>query len=726
MVSMVHFVGLERMSNFTLQDVAGSALAVVVFAIALYVPGYVLGRAVNLFGFRRMGFTERSLWAVAYSFAVTPLAGYLVGRFAGLDACCGLLLGLTLGWLWQLWRDRPQPGGIRWSRRETIAACVVSAWTLFVIFSLVDIQVGHKLFFSVAEDDQSYRVAFTDSVLRSGVPPANPLYFAGQPQPMRYYYFWYVVCAMVARIGHVSARQAFIASSVWSGFGLVAILGLYVRHFLGAVEGVRKQTLIAVALLAVTGADLLPAIGSIFGQTALNGDMEWWSNDQITSWMDSLLWVPHHVASLLCCLLAFLLLWMSRTTADSPRRVSVVVLAAVAFASAFGLSIYVAFGFAVLMLAWLVRLVADGRRQFSLALNLLLAGVLGALLLAPFLRELAANPSRAEAGGPLFALSIRRMIDPSFVTGLPLLAPWHNAHPVLLALAALLLLLLPGFALELGFYGAVLWLYLKHRKNYASDGPQRTALYLAGWGLALVTFMRSAVIGNDDFGYRAAMLPQFFLLILAADLLASWWAKGRDAVVLKSPAIKKLLYGLIALGIAGTVYQVVLLRIFLPLEASRPESGFALLPTQVFEAREAFANLNRAASQSAVVEFNPVDPHPGTRGDAVSPYTFYIRSLLMNARRQTLSAEPQCATQFGGDSRPCAAIESATSALYAMPAPTAQWAEEYCRRFGVDYLAVSEMDPVWSDASGWAGSLPRAASEPDFRIVRCSVATSSH
>src|ERR1019366_2491474 len=106
--------------------------------------------------------------------------------------------------------------------------------------------------------------------------------------------------------------------------GMAAILGLYVRHFLGAVQGARRQILIAIALLAVTGADLLPAIGSIFGQTALNGDMEWWSNDQISSWADSFLWVPHHVASLLCCLVAFLLFWMGGTAAGKRDRIGMI------------------------------------------------------------------------------------------------------------------------------------------------------------------------------------------------------------------------------------------------------------------------------------------------------------------------------------------------------------------------------------------------------------------
>ena len=428
---------------------------------------------------------------------------------------------------------------------------------------------------------------------------------------MRYYYFWYVVCAMAARIGHVTARQAFIASSVWTGFGMAAILALYVRHFLGVVQSVRRQTLIAIALLAVTGADLLPAIGNIFAQAALNGDMEWWSNDQISSWMDSLLWVPHHVASLLCCLVAFLLLWIGRTAAGRLQRIATIGVAAVAFASGFGLSIYVAFGFALLMLAWVARLILGRPRNLALALQVVAAGVVSALLLVPFLTELIRAPSRSDlnahaAPGHVLAFSVRRFIDPAFLTGLPMFASWNSVHPVLLDQVARLFLLLPGLGLELGLYGAILWFYGKHRNSYSADGPQRTALYLAGCGLLLALFVRSALNGNNDFGYRVAMLPQFFLLVLAADLLGSWWIEGREPVVLPTVWRRKLVYGLIVLGVAGTVYQAVLLRIFIPLEASRPQSGFADLPTQVFVGRTAFAELDHLSSRSAVVEFNPI------------------------------------------------------------------------------------------------------------------------
>jgi hypothetical protein len=709
------------MNNFTLQDVVGSAFAVAIFAFALYMPGYVLGYAANLFDFRRLGFRERTMWAIAYSFATIPLLGYLIGKYAGLTTVCGLLIGLAFAWVVLVWRERRE---LVWSRIETLAAWAAGLWIVFVILSLVDIQVGHKLYVSVVEYDQSYRVAFTDSVLRTGVPPANPLYFAGHAQPMRYYYFWYVVCAMVARIGHVSARQAFLASSVWAGFGMAALLGLYMRHFLGVVENVRRQTVIAIALLVVTGADLLPAIGSIFVQRSLNGDMEWWSNDQISSWADSVLWVPHHVASLLCCMVTFLSLWITRSVTCRTQRVGLVLIAAVAFTSAFGLSIYVAFGFAVLMLAWMARLVSIRVRDTALAVRVVAAGAISVVLLAPYVKELIGDNSWMSSGGNtaaahVLAFSIRRMIDPALLTGLPIFTSWNSTHAGLLDVAARLLLLPLGLALELGFYGVVLWLYAAQRKNFPKDGPQRTALYLTGCGLLLALFVRSAVLGSNDFGYRVALLAQFFLLVLASDLLAAWWIAGRSAIVVKTRVRTRLLYGLMALGLAGTMYQVVLLRVFVPIEEALPGSGYAALLPQIFQARTAFATLDRIAGAAAVVEFNPVDPHPANHGDEVPPYVFYSRSIIMNAGRQILSAEPQCAAEFGGDTGICTALGKGTRRLYALPAPSAEWAEDYCRQFGADYLAVGVTDPAWSDPLGWAATLPAVVSEAGFRIVRC-------
>jgi hypothetical protein len=38
--------------------------------------------------------------------------------------------------------------------------------------------------------------------------------------------------------------------------------------------------------------------------------IEWWNPEQVTAWFTAALWVPHHVAALIACLMGFLLLWV--------------------------------------------------------------------------------------------------------------------------------------------------------------------------------------------------------------------------------------------------------------------------------------------------------------------------------------------------------------------------------------------------------------------------------
>lgn len=714
------------MSNFTAHDFLGSTVAVLAFAAVLYVPGYLLAYAIDLFGFRQRDFAERTSWAITLSFLSVPLAGYLVGTYAGLYVLSWLLVVLAAVFCGLQISRRELP--FRICRRTLLIFELACAWVLFVLLSLTDVQAWNKLYFSVIEFDQSYRAAFTNSVLRTGIPPANPLYYSGHLEGMRYYYYWYVVCALPAKITGVSARQAFIASSVWVGFGTVVIIGLFVKHFCGVVADVRRHTLIAVGLLAVTGADLVPAIGSIFAQPALNGEMEWWSIDQFYSWQDSILWVPHHTAALLCCLAAFLLLWRTQEAFVSrQQRVACVALAATAFASAFGLSVYVAAAFLLLMLAWLMYLARGWQQNLQLSKRVVAAGILSALLIAPFVHELTANHSTTGDGheaqaAQLFSLSVRRMIDPELVTKLPMLAALNQTHPALLDLIVRLLLFLPGLALELGFYGAV-YLFLlvgRHRLPRQINPAHKTSLFLAGCGLVMVLFIRSSVISNNDFAYRGSLLPQFFLLLLAADVLASWWIPGSHLQFPITRRSRTMLYALLVLGVAGTVYQAFLLRFFIPIEERRSGSGFETLPAEVYQARKALTKLDRTTPRSAVVAFNPVDPSPTGKGDVVSSYTFFTRSLLMNANRQILNAEPTCASEFGGDSTTCQAIEQSTARLYAAPAVPPEAARDFCRQFGVSFLVVSSKDLIWGDHNGWAFTLPVVDAEPDLRIVRCS------
>jgi hypothetical protein len=61
----------------------------------------------------------------------------------------------------------------------------------------------------------------------------------------------------------------------------------------------------------VTGLDVIPATVNYLQKLPTDPDMEWWSPGQVTSWLDTVLWVPHHLASLVCGVFGFLLVWMS-------------------------------------------------------------------------------------------------------------------------------------------------------------------------------------------------------------------------------------------------------------------------------------------------------------------------------------------------------------------------------------------------------------------------------
>ncbi len=744
------------------QDVRGTLVAVLVFTAILYTPGYVTAHGANLFGFRQKTFTDRSLWAIAASFCVAPIAAHLTGRLAGLKGVCCLFGLCTVAAALLLLTSKNSSWPSRDRRITSVFALGLTAATILL---LTDAQVSHKLYFSVVMADQSYRIAFTDAVARTGVPPANPLYFAGAPAPMHYFYFWYVLCATVMKLAHVSARQAFTASTTWAAFGLLATVQLFTSHFF---RWPRKQRWIAVGLLAVTGADLIPAVGQTLLQPTLNGNTEWWSVDPIFGWGDSLLWVPHHVASVLCCLLGFLFLWLSaepvklpesdapnnkRRAAEAPSsenpfspnepesnapstpKISIV-FAAAAFASACGLSVYVAFGFALLMSAWLLRLwLLQHPHRSRWTKDIALTGVLSALLCAPFLHELASGltPSASTPGTPsphLFSLSVRRMIDSELLTGLPLFAHLQQAHPVLLDQGIRLALLLPGLAMELGIYGAVLVLLLLNKRRSPSPNPHdahNTALFFTVCGLVMTLFLSSAIITNNDFGYRAVMLPQFFLLLLTAELLGSWHGQGTPSLISPTPAKRRLLLALVWLGIAGTAYWAILLRAWLPIEAAHARSNtpttavsnFSKSPADEYQIREAFDTLNRLAPANAVVAFRPIDPTLDRQGAVMVPNEYYQRMLVMDAGRQMLNAEGKCATHFGGNPAPCASIQAATAQLYATLAPPAEAARQFCSRFGVQFLVLSAWDPQWSAPSGWPVELPVVAQQPRFKILRC-------
>lgn len=697
-------------SMSTRGDVFGCLLAVVAFVPVLLAPGYCLGWAINLLGFRKREAIQQAVWGVALSFAVVPLVVVMIEKYSSsvvvrgaVILCCAAMIGLNF------WARR-QEKGRQFSWSPVLGMVIGLVWVGFVIAALVDIGVRNHLCLSVAVYDHALRSAFVDAVARTGVPPANPLYWPGHAAPMRYYYFWYVLTAAVVRLVGVTARQAFIASVVWAGFGLAAVVALFCRHFLDRSEdgaGLRRRwsrVALALGLLAVTGLDTLPAIAKAIFRLPADADMEWWSGDQVTSWLDSVIWVPHHVAGLICCLFGFLLVWMSKGQSMG-QRIGCGLVAGIAFASAFGLSIWVPLAFAMVMVAWIAWVMIWERESRPRVPVLLGAGLVAVVALLPYLNELRAEPAGAATRSTHFLqFGIRRIIDPDALLAFGWFADIAGAHPMVAGSVARLILLLPGYFVELGFFGLLLVAVVMAMRRHRLDESARASVFLTAVALVIGTFLRSTVISSNDFGWRSMLIAQFFLLLLAVH-----WFEG--AFGEPKRWVRAVLYATLWIGVAGTGYQQIMLRLYLPVEDRHGQPDVAGLSQRAMALRRGFDEMDRSIPKDAVIQFNTDQPSD-----------FFRYAQIVQARRQVANALLGCASSFGGDASACAGIEVSVGRLFSPVAGVAlspASAQAECRRLGVGYLVATRWDRVWGNQNSWVWNLQPVVVTTDVRVLDC-------
>ena len=708
----------------TINEVVTALLAVPAFIPATLCTGYLAAWFTNLHGFRQRSLVERFIWSLPLSIAISTITAVLIGRFISLSAVVAFFLisaafwSATLGkeWLGLRRTSRHWTSGWRPLGPTTVILAVV--WTVASILWLVDFQVGHQLYMSLTIFDHAPRVNWTESVLRTGIPPANPLYWYKHAASMRYYYFWYVICAAIAKVTRLPVRAIFTASCVWAGFLLAAIIALYLKHFLLTGVRLRSQFLRAIGLLAVSGLGICVNVWKLFHMQ--DPYIEVWPAGQITSWSDTILYDPHHIASLVCCMLAFLLAWMAGKK-GTPARLVTVILIALALASAFGLSIYVAFTFFFVTVIWGVWQVAIERTSGP-AMLLATGGVCGAILLLPYLRELTHGSSNVQ-GGSVFAFAVRDMIPPDGLLASTFFQHLAIAHPLAALKTAKLILLIPGYAIELGFYLAVLLVYLvpAWHGRIALTAAQRTFVFLAAVTLPLMSFVRSGVLVTNDFGWRASLFLQFPLLLLGSEVITVWSLAERKSTSpaeliglpqktpqwLRSAAALALVFGVIT-----TVFQATLLRFELPLAQRNlralhdPEAG--KIPHNAFISSEGYTELQRVIPQSAIVQFNPMHSD-----------FYWTAADLLGINRQTaiLGDKLGCGSELGGDPTGCPAMAAAIDSLF--NGASSEQARATCRQFGIQYLVTRIYDPAWKDLNSWVWTLRPVVADEEFRALEC-------
>ena len=330
---------------------------------------------------------------------------------------------------------------------------------------------------------------------------------------MRYHYLWLLFCSLPIKVLHLSPRYVVYSGVIWCGFGLICLVALGVKFLLQIQTDIERKALLAIGLLCVTGLDILPTLRLGIADRLWLGDLENWNEAQITSWVGALLWVPHHVAALIACFLAFLLL---RRQADANRwATGPVIVAGMAFASAAGMSVYVTFTFAIAVVLWMLALTT--RKAWLEAVMFVGAGAVAALWALPYLSSL-----RGPASNAAFVEFALR----PFPVGLHFLQQMGIDIRTQFGVTVANAIFLPiSYALELGFFLAV---GVQRLRQLLRGRVEASANELAAWTLVMTsfligTFLRSGTTGTNDLGWRCFLPAQLILLLWGAIIVHDWW-----------------------------------------------------------------------------------------------------------------------------------------------------------------------------------------------------------
>jgi hypothetical protein len=308
-------------------------------------------------------------------------------------------------------------------------------------------------------------------------------------------------------------------------------------------------------------------------------------------------------------------------------------------------------------------------------------------------------------GGPLFQFTIRDF-------SLTALVRTPRLSPTLRRIFVNGSLLPFNYLLEFGLFFLVAhYKWQQHRAGRRPLSRHDLALAILALVSTLVcTFMKSGVIGNNDLGWRGFLFAQFVLLIWAVEIFGQ-----RDRLEFLNARRKQLLTVFFALGFAGTVTDLALVRLYPvladrgvvpPLDWMSPDRD---LGHRLYAARTAYDWLRRVTPDTAAVQANP-KPNPAQQ-DVIG---------MTYAERPTIAGDLSCHAGFGGDLTECAPLVSRLTTVFPAGSGSAAFYDA-CHSLPLDSIVVKDTDPVWSDPQSWVWTEHPSYANPYVRIFRCSV-----
>src|ERR1035441_3242114 len=137
--------------NFMIDDLLGALRAVALLPVFLLVPGYVAAWLLDIFDFRRRTAAFRLALAIPLSISICPILTYLGFRFASAAAVWACYaVGVVLFVLVAL-VDRRRLRLSLAGRQSLAIAGILAVWLAVCLFSLVDLQIGDRLYYRSEE-----------------------------------------------------------------------------------------------------------------------------------------------------------------------------------------------------------------------------------------------------------------------------------------------------------------------------------------------------------------------------------------------------------------------------------------------------------------------------------------------------------------------------------------------------------------------------------------------
>ena len=646
-------------------EVAALATATIVLLAMLCLPGAAIAARAGWFG----AATPGARWGIAllYGTATLPALLSVVGRLLGLHVAAMLLLTLMLLGSIAAWRiGRPQ----RWVMAGLGLAMTVAA------LELTDVSWGGALYHSMLVLDLVKHLATINALVSWDLPLADP--FVARPQPAGYYYFFYTLPAIPVMLTEhlIDARAAFGGAMVAVAASVAALVALVWRRMAFDAPAGRATPLL-LALLLCGSLDILPVglIGLATGRLPINPE-QW--NEQVTPWLISLLWVPHHVMAVVAGVFALLLV----AEGGGWKRLAS---ASFGFASCAGASVWVGITVALTALVWMAWLAT--RREFGAVRCLVGAGLTAALLLSPLALDLLAG--RSDASFPI-ALTIREFRPVNWFV-----APGGVNY-------LLRLVLLPAnylIALGLFLVGSVAY----WRRGPAIVGSDTGRILVCGTvaGLLLGTFTRATILAND-LGWRAMLLPQLAATIWTAAAILHGINMRRSLLsqLAQWPAGMGVL---LVMGLTANAYELVTLRAY-PLAAPRLIYG---LPRSVtaetdHDLRIAYDWANAHIPREAVLQHNPI------RDPRVYDFGLYSLNRVAVADRE--------AELFGASKAEVEHRLVAIAPIFSRPLPD-ETVQTIAWDSGIDVLVVTADDAIWSTPNTWVQTAKTLLVLPRVRLI---------